>query len=116
MMKGQIDDAAAIATHRTASPRLLNQDPLQLLLPSSNRLTDTSLATPLVLPLPPAVVREVGQPVPPTSFECNGARSIRIRRPTPLLNQRHRCLHVRVDLPLPPAHESNICSPPFRTE
>jgi hypothetical protein len=44
MVEDQVDDAAVIATYRATAACLVNQNPLHLLKPPSDGLTDAALA------------------------------------------------------------------------
>jgi hypothetical protein len=87
-MEVQIDDAAAVAAHRTAPAGLLDEDPLYLLQPPRHGLASAALAAPAVSALSLAAAVEGHEPVMSATPQLAGA--IKRRRTTALLEERDR--------------------------
>jgi hypothetical protein len=63
-MEVQVDDAAAVAAHRAAAAALLDQQPLEPLVPPGDSLADASLAPPPAKPTARAILLPLGRSVP----------------------------------------------------
>src|SRR3954453_2443436 len=92
VVEAEVDRTAVVAAHRTAAPRLCDQDATDVLLAAGPRLADTALTPPP--PLAPAgrVVGEFGQSVLRTRPLFDRALSIRIRGAPLARDKRNRRL------------------------
>ena len=110
-MKGQVHHAPVVSADRTAPSGLFDEDSLELLLPTCDRLADATLAAPPVSPIwSGAVLSELGHAVTLTALHLDRALSPRVRRTSALLDKWHRSLQIRVDASPLPRHAHIIAA------
>ena len=107
-MKSEIDDATAVSTHGACTTCLLDEDSLQLLLPTRDGLADAPLAAPLVpAPWAPAVLGELRKTVTFTAALPDRSSSTWIWRPTPIPHERNGSLNLLIQ-PSPDSHSEHM--------